>query len=145
MREEFAIKPDVSGLEPSSPIWADLNKSKLRTKPKSNIEIINGDASIKNGIRTPISHSYEINANSNIEIKENTLYFPGWIVKANNKLLSISYTNPNFPGVISFSLPKGIYDIEVKFVDLPIIIFSKWLSLISFAILIIYSKVLSKR
>lgn len=144
LKKEFDIKPDISGLEPSSPIWADLKKSQLRTKPKANIEILQGNAATKETARTPISHRYQINAFSSINIKENTLYFPGWTVEANKKLVSVNYSNPDFPGVISFDLPEGNYNVEVKFVDLPIIIFSKWLSLISLIILAIYSKASGK-
>lgn len=137
LKKEFRIKPDVSGLEPTSPIWADLNKSKLRTKPKANIEILKGNALTKEIYRNPISHTYKIYTESKTEFKENTLFFPGWIVTANNNLVPINYKNPNSPGVITFKLDEGTYDVKVKLVDLPIIIFSKWLSLISLFTLII--------
>ena len=138
LKKEFSIKPDVSGLEPSSPIWADLGKSKLRIKPKSNIEIIKGKAIIQEISRNPISHVYKINVESKVELKENTLFFPGWIVTANNNLIPIDYKNSNSPGVITFKLDEEAYDVKVKFIDLPIIILSKWLSLISALVLIIY-------
>jgi len=138
LKKEFNLKPDVSGLEPSSPVWADLNKSKLRTKPNTNIEIVKGDAIIKEISRTPISHLYKVDAKSDVQVKENTLFFPGWVVLANRKIISINYRNQNSPGIITFKLNKGVYDVKVKFVDLPIIIFSKWLSLISILFLIIY-------
>lgn len=138
LKNEFSIKPDVSGLEPSSPIWADLNKSKLRVKPKSNIEIVKGNATILEVLHSPINHLYLIYAKSNVEIKENTLFFPGWTVKANDNPVSINYKNPDFPGVITFKLEKGDYSVNVKFTDLPIIYFSKFLSLFSFVGLILY-------
>ena len=144
LRKEFSIKPDVSGLEPSSPIWANLNKSKLRTRPESDIEILKGDAIIEKVLRTPISHQYKINAQSNVEIKENTLFFPGWIAKANNTIIPINYENQKFPGVITFKLNKGNYNLDVAFIDLPIIIFSKWLSLISFSTLTAYTLIPKK-
>lgn len=138
LKQEFNVKPDVSTLEPTSPIWADLNRSKLRIKPKSEIEIIQGNATTKEFLRSPIQHSYSINAKSKIEVKENTLYFPGWIVTANNKQITINFQNPKSPGVITFNLNKGKYNVIIKFVDLPIITFSKWLSGLSLLGLIIY-------
>lgn len=128
LKREFSINPDISGLEPTSPIWADINKSKLRIKPKSDIEIIQGIALTKTLTRSPIQHSYSIDAESKIEVKENTLYFPGWVVTANNKQIPINFLNTKSPGVITFNLNKGVYRVDVKFVDLPIITFSKWLS-----------------
>lgn len=138
LKKEFNFKPDVSGLEPSSPIWADLEKSKLRIKPKSNVEIIKGEASVRGIFRNPIQHTYSINAISKIEVKENTLFFPGWIAEANEKQIPINYKNPRSPGVITFNLNQGIYNVSVKYVDLPIIIFSKWLSGISFLVILVY-------
>lgn len=142
LKKEFSTKPDVSGLEPSSPIWADLDKSKLRTKPISTIEITKGKALIKMLYRNPIQHVYTINAKTKIEVKENTLYFPGWIVSANNKQIPINYKNPNSPGVITFKLDKGSYSVNVKFTDLPIIIFSKWLAGISIFLLVTHVLIL---
>lgn len=138
LKKEFSIKPDVSGLEPTSPIWADLNKSRLRTKPQFNIEVTKGKAIIENISRNPISHAYRINAKSKVELKENTLFFPGWIVVINDKQIPINYKNPKFPGVITFSLDKGTYYTNVEFVDLPIITFSKWLSGLSLFGILIY-------
>lgn len=137
--QDFKLKPDVSAtLEPTSPIWADLNKSKLRIKPKSQIEIIKGNALIREIYKNPTLHSYVINAKSKIEVKENTLFFPGWIVNANGKQIPINYNHSEFPGVISFELGKGNYNVNVQFVDLPIITFSKWVSGLSFLGLLAY-------
>lgn len=138
LKNEFNLRPDGCCLEPTSPKWADINKSKLRIKPKSSIEILNGDATITEIFRNPISHLYKINAQSNVKIKENTLFFPGWTVTANNKPLLINYKNPKAPGVIIFDLNKGIYNVYVQFVDLPIVTFSKWLSGLSIFGILIY-------
>lgn len=136
--KEFASHPDISGLEPTSPIWADLNKSKLRTKPKSSIEILKGNAVIKAKSRTPIFHSYTINSFTSVEIKENTLFFPGWTIMADNQLIPINYKNSKAPGVITFNLGKGTHNVNVEFLDLPVITFSKWLSGASFFGMLIY-------
>lgn len=138
LKRDFALHPDVSTLEPTSPIWANLNLSKLRIKPKSNIEIVSGNADISEVSRNPIRHDYIIDAKSPVQIKENTLFFPGWIVLANSKQIPINYKNSNSPGVITFNLNKGIYSVTVKFVDLPIIIFSKWLSGLTLIGILIY-------
>jgi 4-amino-4-deoxy-L-arabinose transferase-like glycosyltransferase len=138
LRHAFNLNPDVSSTEPTSPMWTDLEKSKLRTRPKSNIEILKGHAEINEISRTPISHIYKIITKSNVEIKENTLFFPGWLILANDKQILVNYKNPKFPGIMTFSLNKGTYDVKVKFTDLPIIIFSKWISGLSFLGLLIY-------
>jgi hypothetical protein len=138
LKREFNLKPDIGGLEPTSPVWANYDKSKPRTKPKFSIEIIRGNAVIDNTLRNPIYHTYLINAESNIEIKENTFYFPGWIVEADGKEVPISYENPKFPGVITFNLDKGYHIVRVMFVDLPVVVFSKWLSGLSTLTLLVF-------
>lgn len=138
LKKEFGFKHDIANLEATFPIWVKLDKYNPITAPKSNIEILNGNAVIKEISRTPISHTYNINAQSDVLIKENTFFFPGWIVFGNNKQIQINYRNPKYPGIITFNLTPGIYDISVKFVDLPIITFSKWLSGLSFFGMLIY-------
>lgn len=115
---QFKKKPDVGMyLEPSSPIWAHLTKSNLRVKPKAHIEILSGDAQIKEITRSSVRHTYVINAITDVKIKENTLFFPGWTLFVNDKPHTISYTNPQQPGVIHFSLNKGLYSVELVFRD----------------------------
>lgn len=139
LKKEFQLRPDLTGLlELTSPIWADLNKSGIRMKPKLSIEILSGNATTETIFRTPTSHLYKISAESNVEIKENTLYFPGWIVIDNNNQIPINYKNPKFPGVITFNLSKGIHKLDVRFVDLPIITFSKRLSILAFFVMLVY-------
>jgi len=137
LKQEFNLRPN-GGLEPTSPIWAKLNTFEFNKKTRTNIEVLEGKAIIKESLRTPILHSYRIYAKSNIEIKENTLYFPGWIVTANERGGVINYKSSKFPGVITFKLNKGTYNVDVKFTDLPIITFSKWLSGLSFFGILIY-------
>lgn len=118
---EFRNRPDIPiYLEPSSPIWADLKKSKVRTKSKTHIEILSGKAQIKELSRTSITHRYLINAETQTSVKENTLYFPGWTLLVNGEEKNISYTDPGYPGIIKFSLPKGLYEVELTFRDTQI-------------------------
>lgn len=139
LRQAFELNPDVGNyLEPTSPIWANLVKSKLRTRPNSAIEVIRGNADLKQTYRNPILHTYLIKAKTRVEIKENTLFFPGWVVTANGKQIPINYNNSLYPGINTFNLNRGNYNVEVKFIDLPVIIFSKWLSGLSLIALLIY-------
>lgn len=126
-------KPDVGlYLEPSSPIWADLEKSKLRIKPKSNIEILKGRAQAIEIFRNSIHHEYLINAKSQVEVKENTLFFPGWKLYVNNKNYPLDYFTDKFPGIIIFQLPPGLYKVDLKFENTPIRTISLWISLLTF-------------
>lgn len=115
---QFIKKPDVGMyLEPSSPIWADLKKSKLRIKPKSRIEILSGKAQIKELSRTSITHKYLIHAATQVKIKENTLFFPGWTLLVDEKPRKIIYTDKNHPGITTFILDKGLHEVVLTFRD----------------------------
>lgn len=136
--KEFQQKPDVPiYLEPSSPVWADLKKSKVRIRPKGHIEILSGNAQIQELSRTSIDHKYLINTLSGVTIKENTLYFPGWTLLVNGKEENISYTNPKYPGIVTFYLPKGLSEVELIFRDTRDRYFSKLVSIVSSTVLLI--------
>jgi hypothetical protein len=137
-KKEYGTKQDIVGYEATFPIWIELSKHKPILSPNSNIEILMGEATIKEISRTPISHIYNINAQSDVQIKENTFFFPGWIVNSEKNMIPINYKNSQFPGIITFSLNRGSYNINVKYVDLPIIVLSKWLSGLSFLGLLLY-------
>jgi len=118
LKNEFNQMPDVPiYLEPSSPIWANLKKSRVRIKPKTHIEILSGKAKIKQISRTSINHKYIINAATTVEIKENTLYFPGWVLLVDGETKKILYTQSKYPGIVTFSLPKGLHEVELAFHD----------------------------
>ncbi len=68
-------------------------------------------------------------------------YFPGWEVRANNKL--IAELPPSNRGLIRFELPKGTYQIKIELKDTPIRTVGNIISVVSlllFAILIFGSK-----
>lgn len=126
----FQKHPDVGMyLEPSSPIWADLNKSKLREWPKNHIEVISGSAKIGELSRSSIERSYRISASTPLVLKENTLYFPGWRVLVDGIETTIDYKNKKYPGIILFSLKPGRHNVEIRFENTPDRAFSQLVSL----------------
>lgn len=117
----YKNKPDIGMyLEPSSPIWADLETSKLRTKTPQHIEVLQGNAEIKQISRTSTYHKYVIHTATKTYIKENTLYFPGWTLYVDGKEYPMNYTNKKYPGVITFTLEKGPHEVVLTFQDTPI-------------------------
>jgi hypothetical protein len=144
LRKEYNAKHDIANFEATFPIWVELSKHNPILSPNSNMEILNGEATIREISRTPISHIYNINAKSEVQIKENTFFFPEWTVSSGKNIIPINYKNPQFPGIITFNLTKGISNVNVKYVDLPIIVFSKWISGLSFLGLLLYVSIPKK-
>ncbi len=104
--------------------------------PKSHLVIISGKGQYKEIERTPILHKYIVSASTNLNIIDNTYYFPGWNVYANGKPIHLNIENPLKFGAISFNLKPGLYIIEAKFENTNIINIGNLTSFLSFIILI---------
>lgn len=115
-----------------------LQQKLVLKRPKYPIEIVNGEANIVQINRTPVSHEYLINAKTELFIKENTYYFPGWVLKVDNFTQPIDYENPTHFGIITFKLPKGLHKIDALFIDTPIRAISKYISSISLLMVILF-------
>lgn len=116
-----------AGISSAVPIWAP-NYFWQTEVPKEHIEAIEGNIKIISENRSINTHIYKITVIQNSLIKENTSYFPGWNLTINNNTGNIDYRNPNYPGIITFPLNTGVYDIVLKFSDTPVRSYSLILS-----------------
>jgi len=110
------------------PKWIDPKYPWFSNIPKNHFEILNGEGKIDNVQRSSTKHIYKISAKSELTIRENTLYFPGWEIKANRKTINLW---PDKKGVINFKIKTGTYYAEVIYEDLLIYKLSKVISLLS--------------
>lgn len=113
--------------------WADPQNFWFADPPKNHLEIIEGKGLVKEIKRTSVKHTYIVNAQTNLIVRENTLYYPGWNMRANNKSISIY---PGARGVIYSNLPQGKYSVELKYEDIPTYKFFKNLGVFTFLLLI---------
>ena len=95
--------------------WADIKNFWFSKIPNHHLEIIQGKGSIKEIRRTSTQHSYLVDAQTPIVIRENTLYYPGWSLKSNYNNISIY---PGERGIINVKLPNGIQYIELVYEDI---------------------------
>ena len=101
---------------PGTPIWLDPNNPWQSNFPASPLEIVSGKAHIDNLSRSANSHKYRLVATTPVKLRENTTYFPGWNVFANNNQIPLdplTYSS----GIIHFELPTNTFLVEVKFMD----------------------------
>lgn len=132
--QEFNTWPSLKTvkLEPASPIWANLNTNISKINRTQDVELLSGQASIKNAFRSSTRHEYLIDVNSDFaRMRENTLYFPGWILKINNNQNPFDYQSQNNMGIITFKLNKGINRVELLFVDTPVRKIANFISFIT--------------
>lgn len=96
-------------------------------RPKEKIEIIGGKGEIKNQFSNSRKISADLELQNNAIIQVNVNYFPGWQAWVNGQKVEIDYKNEK--GVIQIFLPKGKYQILVKFGETPLRLFSDIISL----------------
>jgi len=111
----------------SAPIWSVRFMEK---EPRANLEIVDGQANIKDLVRKSTYHKYHVVVNRKTIFRENTLYFPGWEVRANGKPVSIEFQVPHQNGTMEFNLDKGEYIIEAIYKETKLRLFANVVSLV---------------
>lgn len=137
---EYEFPRSMTGVGQGTTVWVNSNKFTSEKRLVPYITIIRGKANVSDISRNSTKHKYLVDILSDkADIKENTLYFPNWIVKVDNNPYSFSFTDPDDPGVITFSLNRGPHIVEVIFTNTFVRIFSMFLSGLTFLGILIYA------
>lgn len=139
LNNELVFKEYPGQVDITTPKWVDQYKPWIGTVPENHIDILSGQAKIKELERITTKHKYIISTKTNVSLKENTYYYPGWEVFINNQQVPINYRDKKYPGVIMFNLKKGLYYIDIVFRDTPDRLISKWVSGITAIFLLLYT------
>ncbi len=110
--------------------------------PKNRIELVSGQAQITDFQKKTQIHTFQVLADTPIELVDHTQYFPGWRVYIDAAKVPIEFQNPNHRGLIKFSVPQGAHAVSVVFAESPIRLLSNLISIISLivtAIFFVYS------
>lgn len=91
------------------PLWVTEKplqraSSRIESSPEAKIENVKGKGT---------NYRAQITASSDTTVTVNTIYFPGWQVIANGSKTAIDYSNPS--GLITFKLPKGLYNVKINY------------------------------
>ncbi|MBF8249892.1 MAG: hypothetical protein HW400_493 [Candidatus Levybacteria bacterium] len=119
----------------SSPRWG---ASFMRSAPKEHLSVIGGKASIKELKRSSTKHVYEVIVSAKSQFRENTLYFPGWSIKADEKIIPIEFQDKNNQGVMTFFLPTGKHSVTVQFTETKLRFFADIISSLVIAGIILF-------
>lgn len=120
----------------SAPIWSVRF---MLARPKKEAEVIEGNAAIKKISRKTTSHVYEIVADRETRILENTLFFPGWQVFIDGKEnKNIQFQDPAYRGLITFFVPKGNHTVDIRFTETKLRILADLISGAGILILVFY-------
>ncbi len=112
----------------SAPIWSVRF---MEHRPKANIEIIQGIGEIKEIKRTSTQHAYILTTNNEVRVAENTLFFPGWEVFVNDKIVPLQFQDPQYRGIMTFFVPKGRNNISVLFRETKLRVIADYISFLS--------------
>lgn len=112
----------------SAPIWSVRF---MESEPKLHAEIIEGKGSLRSMGRRTTVHDYEIYAETQIRIRENTLYFPGWKVFVDGKSVPIEFQDQLNRGLITYFVPAGKHSVKIIFTDTKLRLISNIITLYS--------------
>ncbi len=115
-------------------IWTEGDATQF---PKSPVEIISGRGKITNLSKKSNKHFYRVTANTDVNILDNTVYFPGWQAWVDGRKTNIEFQDVNHRGLITFSVPQGTHRAEIRFGESPIRLFSDIISLGSFLVIML--------
>jgi hypothetical protein len=136
LRNEY--RQDSLGHQTLSPLWVDVKSDWSLKKPSHDLEILQGQANIKEIKRTTNVHTYSVNAKNNLMLKENTFYFPGWVVEQDGKKIPFTYQDKHYSGIMIFHVPQGMHQIVVEYFTVFIQKIANCISLLTFTIMLIY-------
>jgi hypothetical protein len=87
---------------------------------EARFQIIEGEGEILSENRKNASREYTTSATTPLKIVEHTFYFPGWKVYVDGQEVPIEFQDPNYRGLITFSIPEGQHSIILRFEDTKI-------------------------
>lgn len=121
-----------------TPIWINSKDRWFKNIPENHIEIISGSGLLKEIRRTSINHKYIIYSDDKMTLLENTLYFPGWSAYLNKSEIAINYTSRQYRGLMVVEVPKGLHALTFEYKDVPVLFYSKVISILTILFCLIY-------
>lgn len=105
--------------------------------PKSRVEVIAGDAVVKNFFKKSSLHTYSVDVKRDARLVDHTQYFPGWKVYVDGKETPVQFQDENSRGEITFAVPKGQHLVKVAFGETKLRFFADMLSIVTLLILLL--------
>ncbi|OGG08398.1 hypothetical protein A2154_02755 [Candidatus Gottesmanbacteria bacterium RBG_16_43_7] len=115
-------------------IWTE---GQAKSYPGKNVEIIGGQATVSSYIHKTHIRTYKVNSATDVQILDNTVYFPGWKVMADSRQIPIEFQDPNHRGLITYRLPPGLHYIMVKFSDSKIRLVADGIAAVSLLLMVV--------
>ncbi len=121
-----------------TPRWINPKHIWMKDTPKKHAEIIHGNGEVIEIGRSTNKHEYIVNANTQMTIRENTAFFPGWKIYDNKNEIKIDYENKKDQGIMRFSVNKGLHYVSVGYKDIQELRIAKIVSSLTLLFCIVY-------
>lgn len=108
------------------PLWV---KEKPTERAKEKVEILSGEGIISNLTFNSKTVSFNVEAETELKVQVNTIYFPGWRVIVDAKDNPLQYENEK--GVMRLRIEPGKYRVVAEFGETPIWFLADIISLTS--------------
>jgi hypothetical protein len=115
-------------------IWTGPTQSYPVKKVKG--EIIEGKGQIVKRVEYNSKREYQINAQTDLRLVDNTFYFPGWKVFIDGVETPIEFQDMNYRGVITYKIPQGTHTVVVKFTETKVRLLSDIISACSLGVIV---------
>lgn len=117
------------------PLWV---KEKAFKSSDEKIEVLSGQAVIKNVFYNNSKITFEAISQDDAVIRVNTLFWPGWRATVDGEPISINYDNDK--GVMDLRLDQGVSKVEINFGETPLRLVANLISIMSFVLLTYYTR-----
>lgn len=114
--------------EEAATIWSTGSAG---TYPKDPVEIISGTGVLSEYQRKTQQQQITVTANTPLQLKMNTLYYPGWRAYINNTEVPIQFQDPNNRGLITFTVPAGTHRVKIVFSETKFRLIANSISILS--------------
>ena len=99
--------------------------------PEERVVIVGGQGEIA-GLETSLnSQIFQVEAENEVGVLSNTLYFPGWRLFVDGKEETIQFQDQNYRGLITFPLKAGKYQVKLEFTRTKDRILAEMISFVS--------------
>lgn len=88
--------------------------------PDQKVESVEGPLNYTLSSWKTIEHTYTVSVKKDIQVVENTMYYPGWETFVDGKKVGIDFQNQRFPGRLVFAVSAGHHQIVSKLGETPL-------------------------
>ena len=117
-------------------IWAG---NPPESYPDQRVAIIEGEGEVTQFSKQSNQQRGRVLAETEVNLVSRTIFFPGWRVFADQRPVPIEFQDQNYRGLITFRLPPGEHQVEIKFGWTKDRLIGETISLVRFCLLIVGS------